>query len=78
MLLVILPEEACTVTRKGGMLMVMPFGMSTSSRSKPLSAIMLSPGSKSSNSPDDCVMALSETRPDTNVITPPGLIPTKS
>ena len=48
--------------------MVMPFGVTISSRSKPLSAIMLSPGSKSSNSPDDCVMALSETRPDTNVL----------
>ena len=68
--------------RKGGMLMVMPSGVSTSSRSKPLSAIMLSPASKSSSSPDDFVMALSETRPphksNTNVITPPELIPTKS
>ena len=67
--------------RKGGMLMVMPFGMSTSSRSKPLSANMLFPGSNSSSTPDDCVIASSGTRSphksDTNVITPPGLIPTK-
>ena len=61
--------------------MVMPFDVTTSSRSKPQSAIMLSPASKSSSSPDDFVIALSEThlphKFDTNVITPPGLIPTK-
>jgi len=61
------------------MLSVMPLASRTSPISNPQSAVTLSPDSNRSNTPDFSVIALSEILPphssETNVITPPGLIP---
>ena len=77
-----LDDSCCICDKKGGMFKCTPSGASTSLMSKLLSVITLSPGSSSSSIPHYCGISLSETRPpqslDTNVTTPPGLIPTRT